>query len=51
MAAYDINEAYRLFTTTVALITTNGRQAPNVMAAESRLPAARCCEAIRPEIG
>lgn len=30
----DLREAWRAFTTTVALITTNGRKGPNVMAAE-----------------
>lgn len=34
MDPFSANEAYRLFTTGVALITTNGRLGPNVMAAE-----------------
>lgn len=34
MASTDPDEAFRMFTTTVGLITTNGRRGPNVMAAE-----------------
>ena len=34
MASTDLNDAFRLFTTTVGFITTNGRRGPNVMAAE-----------------
>lgn len=34
MTSDDLREAFRSFTTTVALITTNGPRGPNVMAAE-----------------
>ena len=34
MDAATVEEAYRLFTTTVGLITTNGSRGPNVMSAE-----------------
>ena len=34
MASSDLDLAYRLFTTSVALITTTGKRGPNVMAAE-----------------